>query len=121
MVLEAIAAIVAAGLAGAAILLRAPAARAWCALGALVLAPVLLVADIWNTSTLQPFRDRPAVSAAAGVVGVAVVVGAAWLLRRRPHWLPVAIVAVVPFRVPIESGGETANLLVPLYVVIAIG
>ena len=29
--------------------------------------------------------------------------------------------AALPFRVPIEAGGETANLLVPLYLVIAAG
>ena len=43
--------------------------------------------------------------------------GAGALVRRRPRLLPLAAVAAVPFRVPIESGGETANLLVPLYFV----
>jgi O-antigen ligase len=121
VILEAIFAIVAAALAAAAILLREPRARAWCALGALVLAPVLLVADIWDTSQLAPLRDRPALSIVAAVIGVAFVVGAASLVRRRPELLPLAVVAVIPFRVPIESGGDSANLLVPLYVVIAIG
>src|SRR4051794_20918983 len=121
MVLEAIFAIVAALCAGAAILLREPRARAWCALGALALAPVLLIADIWDTSTLAPFRDRPAVSVVAAVIGVAIVVAAASFVRRRPELLPLAVAAVIPFRIPIGSGGETSNLLVPLYVVIAIG
>ena len=35
--------------------------------------------------------------------------------------LPLAIVAALPFRIPLEAGGETANLLVPLYLVIAGG
>ncbi len=35
--------------------------------------------------------------------------------------LPVAVVAVLPFRIPIASGGDTANLLVPLYLVVAAG
>ena len=33
--------------------------------------------------------------------------------------LPLAIVAALPFRVPLNAGGDTANLLVPLYLVIA--
>ena len=43
------------------------------------------------------------------------------LIGRRPGVLPVAAVAVLPFRVPIASGGDTANLLVPLYLVVAAG
>ncbi|HEV2785104.1 MAG TPA: O-antigen ligase family protein, partial [Solirubrobacteraceae bacterium] len=35
--------------------------------------------------------------------------------------LALAAAAALPFRVPIESGGDTANLLVPLYLVIAAG
>ena len=45
----------------------------------------------------------------------------AWLIHRRPELLALAAAAALPFRVPIESGGDTANLLVPLYVVIAAG
>jgi hypothetical protein len=35
--------------------------------------------------------------------------------------LPLAVIAAVPFRVPIHAGGQEANLLVPLYLVIAGG
>ena len=35
--------------------------------------------------------------------------------------MPLAIIGTLPFRIPLESAGETANLLVPLYVVIAAG
>ena len=35
--------------------------------------------------------------------------------------MPLAIVAALPFRVPLHAGGDTANLLVPLYLVIAGG
>ena len=41
--------------------------------------------------------------------------------RRWPIVLPLAIVAALPFRVPLHAGGDTANLLVPLYLVIAGG
>ena len=43
------------------------------------------------------------------------------LFVTRPQRLPVAVVAVLPFRVPIEAAGTTSNLLVPLYLVIAAG
>ena len=42
-------------------------------------------------------------------------------IHRRPELLALAAAAALPFRVPIESGGDTANLLVPLYIVIAAG
>ena len=45
----------------------------------------------------------------------------AWLLYRRPRLFPVLAVIALPFRLPIETGGQTANLLVPLYFVIAAG
>src|SRR5205823_13003273 len=89
--------------------------------GALVLTPVLLVAEIWHTSQFAPIRHH---SAAAGVGLVAVLVGlalAAWVFDRRPWLFPLAAVLVLPFRIPIESGGQTANLLVPLYFVVAAG
>ena len=44
-----------------------------------------------------------------------------WLFDRRPALLPLAAAAALPFRIPIESGGQTSNLLVPLYFVIAAG
>ena len=44
-----------------------------------------------------------------------------WLSRGRTAWLALAAVAAVPFRIPIASGGSTANLLVPLYAVMAAG
>ena len=43
------------------------------------------------------------------------------IFGRWPFLLPLAIVAALPFRVPLEAGGDTANLLVPLYLVIAGG
>jgi O-antigen ligase len=49
------------------------------------------------------------------------VLALAWAIRRWPSVLPVLAVAAVPFRVPIALGGTTANLLVPLYAVVAAG
>jgi O-antigen ligase len=95
--------------------------RAVAALAALVLTPVLLVADIWESSQLVALRDRPAVAAAAAVAGLLVVGALALLMHRRPALLPLLAVGALPFRIPISAGGETANLLVPLYAVIAAG
>jgi len=106
-------------LAGAAILAREPVARAWAMLAALVLAPVLLLADIWNSPQLSVVHRHP-LAAAVGAAVIAIAVAAvAVLFARRPRLLgPLAMLAL-PFRVPIFSGGTTANLLVPLYFVIA--
>jgi putative inorganic carbon (HCO3(-)) transporter len=108
-------------LAAAAIVLRAPRARAWAMLGALALAPVILVAHIADTPQLRPLRDSPSLAVAAGALGLIVVGLLAFLFHRRPQALPVAAVAALPFRVPIAAGGSTANLLVPLYLVVAAG
>src|SRR5918999_551049 len=66
-------------------------------------------------------RPRPAVAALGGLVSVAVLGALAVLFRRRPEALPLALVAVLPFRVPVTVGDETASLLIPLYGVIAAG
>ena len=65
--------IVAALLGAAALLARAPRARAAAMLGALVLTPVLLVANIWSTPQFEPLRDRAALALAAGVGGLVVL------------------------------------------------
>ena len=49
------------------------------------------------------------------------LIALALAFRRWQLLLPLAIVATLPFRVPLHAGGDTANLLVPLYVVIAGG
>jgi O-antigen ligase len=110
-----------AALAAGVLLVTLPRLRAALMAATLALTPVLLVADIWNTSQIHPLRDRPAVALAAALLGLAVVVAGAVLFDRRPSWFPVAAIAMVPFRIPIQSGGDTTNLLVPLYVVLAAG
>ena len=103
--------------------LVAPSARARAAtmLGALAIAPVILVFHISHTDQFQALTDRPSLAAAAAVAGVGAVLALAWVIHRRPSVLPVLAVAAVPFRVPIALGGTTANLLVPLYAVVAAG
>ena len=98
-----------------------PRMRAAAMLGALVLTPVLLVAAIWDSEQIETLRDRPAVALGAGLIGLAFVTMGALLVHKRPSWLPLLVVAALPFRVPIAAGGSTASLLVPLYAVIAAG
>ncbi|MDX6623681.1 MAG: hypothetical protein QOE75_1613 [Solirubrobacterales bacterium] len=111
-----------AALAGAAaILLPAGRQRSLAMLAALVLFPVLILGDQWHTTQITDLRHDDGRIAALLLVGTAVVAALAFLFHRWPVLLPLAIVAALPFRVPLEAGGDTANLLVPLYLVIAGG
>jgi O-antigen ligase len=90
--------------------------------GALALTPVLLLLSIWESPQLDLVRDHTLPVLAAGIVAaVLVVVPLALLFARRRAALPLAALATLPFRIPVEAGGDTANLLVPLYLVIAAG
>jgi O-antigen ligase len=95
--------------------------RALAAIMALVLAPALLLGELWGNSQIESLRDRPAALAAALVVSLLIVAGLAVLFVRRPAALPLLAFAALPFRIPVEAGGESANLLVPLYAVVAGG
>ncbi len=96
-------------------------ARALAMLGALVLAPVLLLAEIWRSPQLGVVHRHPLAAAVGVVAALAVLAAAAAFIARRPGVLAPLAVLALPFRVPIESGGTTANLLVPLYFVVAAG
>ncbi|HEY7622853.1 MAG TPA: O-antigen ligase family protein [Solirubrobacteraceae bacterium] len=108
-------------LAAGALVLRNPRGQAAAMLGALLLAPIILGFHIADSDQIQPLRDHPALAAAGGVLAVLAVAALAVLFAKRPVWLPVAAAATLPFRVPIASGGSTANLLVPLYLVVSAG
>lgn len=56
--------------------------------------------------------------AAAAVAGAVVSAGLAWVFVRVPWLLVVAIVAFAPARIPVSVGHTTANLLLPMYVVV---
>jgi O-antigen ligase len=113
--------IAAAALAAAAVLVRSSRLRALAMAGALVLTPALLVAHIWDAPQFAPFRWSPLIALGAAVAGIGLLAGAAVLIDRRPAVLPVAALVALPFRVPIEAGGASANLLVPLYFVVGAG
>jgi len=111
----------AAAAAAAAILLPAGRVRSAAMLAALALFPLLILGDQWNSPQIVDLRDEPL--GFAGLVAAALAAAAllAAIFRRRPVVLPLAIVFALPFRIPLEAGGDTANLLVPLYLVIAGG
>jgi putative inorganic carbon (hco3(-)) transporter len=112
---------IAAAAAAAAIVLPPGRARAATMLLALALFPTLILGDQWHSAQIVDLRDNVAAFLALGAAAVIASVVLAAIFRRWPILLPLAIVAVLPFRVPLEAGGDTANLLVPLYLVIAGG
>ncbi len=57
---------------------------------------------------------------AAAVLGVFAAGAGAWLVLRLPWLLAVATLACVPARIPVHVGASQANLLLPLYAVVAV-
>jgi O-antigen ligase len=113
--------LVAAAACAASILLPPGRPRSLAMLIAIGLFPVLILGDQWHTHQIVDLRHDDARIAALLVAGAAAVGLLAYAFRRWPVLLPLAIVAALPFRVPLQAGGDTANLLVPLYLVIAAG
>jgi putative inorganic carbon (HCO3(-)) transporter len=108
-------------LAAAALLAPTDRQRAVAVLGALVVSPVLLAADIWHSPQLHFVHRHPLVAVALVLLAVALVAAAAVVIDRWPAVLGALAIVALPFRVSIQSGGVTNNLLVPLYFVIAAG
>jgi putative inorganic carbon (hco3(-)) transporter len=122
LILSAAGILIAAGAAAATIVLPPGRPRAAAMLLALALFPLLILGDQWNTAQITDLRDEPpGLIALALLVTAAAVLTLAAIFRRWPILLPLAIIAALPFRVPLEAGGDTANLLVPLYLVVAAG
>jgi putative inorganic carbon (hco3(-)) transporter len=113
--------LVAAGSAAASIVLTPGRLRSSAMLLALILFPVLILGDQWHSAQIVDLRDSSSRLAVLTIAGLAAVAILAAAFRRWPILLPLAIVAALPFRVPLHAGGDTANLLVPLYLVIAGG
>lgn len=111
--------VLAALLAGGAVLARTDTRRAAAMLGALALAFVLLLDDVWHSSQLALIHRHPAAAVIGAVVVVAALLALAYLVRRWPWLTALLTMLTLPFRIPISAGGATANLLVPLYFVVA--
>lgn len=113
--------VVAAGLVAVALLHSRAQWRATAMLAALVLAPVLLLADIWHSPQLGVIHRHPLVAVVGALLALALVGAVALAIARRPWLLALLTLLAIPFRVPIQAGGQTANLLVPLYLVVGAG
>jgi putative inorganic carbon (hco3(-)) transporter len=87
----------------------------------LILAGALVFGDQWDSSQIEGLRGSPGLLSAALTGALVVCLGLAAAIRRWPLLLPALVVATLPFRVPIQVGGEEANLLIPLYLVIGAG
>lgn len=107
--------------AAAALLARDRRLRVAALVVALVAAPLLVLGNVWDQPRVVDFRESPIQVGGALVGGALALAALAAAFRRWPEAFPIAAFAVLPLRVPIEIGGETANLLVPLYLVIAAG
>jgi O-antigen ligase len=121
VILSAPGVLAAAGAAAGAIVLPAGRLRSAAMLAALVLFPILILGDQWHSAQIVDLRDEPGRLIALGVAAIAAAAVLAALFNRWPILLPLTIVFALPFRIPLHAGGDTANLLVPLYLVIAGG
>lgn len=118
-VLAGVGLVIAAGASAAAILLPPGRPRALLMVLAMGLFPVLILGDQWHTAQIVDLRhDEGRTVALLALAAIAIAV-LTYAFRRRPIVMPLAIVFAIPFRVPLTAGGDTANLLVPLYLVIA--
>ncbi|MGH2905536.1 MAG: O-antigen ligase family protein [Solirubrobacterales bacterium] len=93
--------------------------RAAAGVAVLVLAPLALLTSVTgdNESSL-PHVSIP-LAAAAAIAGLIGVGGVTALFMRWPRAVLPAALATLPFRVPLEIGGQSIKLLLPLYLVIA--
>jgi len=113
--------LLAAGASASAILLPPGRLRSGLMVTAMVLFPLLIAGDQWHTSQIVDLRHDSGRLLALFAIAVLAIGVMAYAFRRWQILLPLSIVFALPFRVPLHAGGDTANLLVPLYLVIAAG
>src|SRR3954453_20851140 len=106
--------------AAAGLVLREPRARAIAMVASLVVASGALAA-LKAHALSDGLSRHGAVAVAAAVAGLVVIGVLTEVIRRRPEVFALLAFAALPFRVPVGIGSENANLLVPLYAVIAAG
>lgn len=88
---------------------------------AAVLVPVLIAADQWHSVPITELRESPVILILSLLFCLGLVGLLAWVIDRWPVIFPVLVLIALPFRIPLELGGEEANLLVPLYLVMGGG
>jgi len=107
--------------AAATILLPRGRLRVAAMLVAVAFSPILILGDQWHTAQIADLRGDTGRVIALLAIAAGAVAALGALFYRWPRLLPLLIVFALPFRIPLEAGGDTANLLVPLYLVIAGG
>jgi O-antigen ligase len=110
-----------AALVAIALLARAPAARWTAVIAALAVAPLLLAGAVLEDDRVDKLLDRPVLLLAAAAAALVALVIAVVVLVKWPKILPALIAVAIPLRLPITLGGESVNLLLPLYGLIAAG
>jgi O-antigen ligase len=118
--LEVIGCLGAAGALSVALLASEARLRAGGLLVAMAIATALVAGQGWDE--LQNLRAHHLAFAGAVVAGVVVIALGAAAILRWPILLPLLVVATLPFRIRLHvAGGQSVNLLIPLYVVIGSG
>jgi O-antigen ligase len=87
---------------------------------ALVLTPLLLVAELWRSTQVEHLRHHALEATVVVVVALVAVAALAWLLRSRPQLFAICAVVALPFRFSVLAG-STGGILIPLYLVIWAG
>ena len=120
-VLEMIGVLVATGGTGAALVLSRPAHR-YAAMGlGLAAAVALLAGEVWGEERFEQLTSTPGALILGLILGGTALGATAATFQRVPAAFAIAAFAVLPLRLPIQIGGETNFLLIPLYGVIAGG
>lgn len=109
------------GVAALAVVARDRRLRATAVLAALAIAPVLVGASVWSEPRVVSFREDTGMVAASALGAIAILAAVAAIVRRWPAAFPILALGLLPLRLPVEIGGEDANLLLPLYAVIGGG
>ncbi len=116
--LEISGAIAAALLVGVGTIAPTPRVRALSLTFALALGVALLLGDNWSDNRVVDLRESTTRLLAAAAAVAAATAALAYVMRRWRFTFPLLAVAALPFRVPIDVGAESVNLLLPLYAVI---
>ncbi|MDQ3760019.1 MAG: O-antigen ligase family protein [Actinomycetota bacterium] len=96
--------------------------RRYAAMGlGLAAALALLGGQVWQQDRFDQITSTPGALALALILGGTALGATATTFQRVPAAFAIAAFAVLPLRIPIQIGGETNFLLIPLYGVIAGG
>ena len=111
----------AAALAAACVLILPDPRRRTLAMPIALLLALLTIVTVAEGQIRQQLSGHAALAAAGAVVALIALAALAAVFRRWPSAFVIAAVATLPARIPLDIGGQSASLLLPLYAVIAAG